>query len=97
MDDGYIDITLFETSPLQFAINFPRIYFGTFQKTQRHYKAKRILIRGQNLHIQYHGELLGIKDEIEINVLPKALKVIAPAEPSPEIPDTNSHPENVEL
>jgi hypothetical protein len=28
--------------------------------------------------MQYHGEIWGIKDQIEVNVIPRALKIIVP-------------------
>lgn len=77
IDDGFLDITLFETSWLKYLLCFPLIYFGFYQRTQKHYKAKKIIIRGQNLPVQYNGEFLGSKDKIEFKVLPRALKVIA--------------------
>ena len=76
IDDGYIDVTFFEITAWKYMLFFPGIYFGTFQKTQRHYKAKEILIRGKNLPVQYNGELLGLMDEVRLKILPKALKII---------------------
>ncbi|MBD3414306.1 MAG: hypothetical protein GF421_07750 [Candidatus Aminicenantes bacterium] len=78
IDDGYIDMTFFEISNLKFLLFFPSIYFGTFQKTQRHFKAKEIIIRGNKLPVQYNGELLGKTNRIEIHIHPKALKVLTP-------------------
>lgn len=78
VDDGYIDITFFEVSGPRYLLNFPRIYLGTFQKTQKHFKAKRAVFRGRGLPIQYHGEYLGVRDEIEVDILPRAMTVIAP-------------------
>ena len=78
IDDGFVDATFFEISSLKFMLYFPGIYFGTFQKTQPHYKAKRMVIKGTNLPVQYNGELLGKRDQIEVKILPKALKVICP-------------------
>lgn len=78
IDDGYVDVTFFEISSLKFMLTFPGIYFGTFQKTQLHYKAKRIVIKGTNLPVQYNGELLGKRDQVEIKIMPKTLKVICP-------------------
>ena len=78
IDDGYLDITFFELSGIKYFVHFPRIYFGTFQKTQKHYKTKKIVLRGKDLPIQYNGELLGLKDKIEMKVLPRAIKVICP-------------------
>jgi diacylglycerol kinase (ATP) len=77
IDDGFLDITLFETSWLKYLLCFPLIYSGFFQRTQRHFKAKKMIIRGQNLPVQYNGEFLGSKDKIECEILPQALKVIA--------------------
>jgi diacylglycerol kinase (ATP) len=76
--DGYIDTVFFEISWLKYVLLFPLIYFGILQRTQRHYKAKKIIFHGKNLCIQYHGEILGTKDRIEVNVLPRALKIIMP-------------------
>ncbi len=79
IDDGYIDITFFEISSWKFFLYFPSIYFGTFQRTQRHFKAKKIIFKGKNLPIQYNGELLGKRDQIELTILPKAINVISPS------------------
>jgi diacylglycerol kinase family enzyme len=77
-DDGFIDITFFELTPTQYLLAFPRIYFGTFQKKLKHFKAKKAVFRGRDLHIQYHGEYLGIRDIITLSILPRALTVIIP-------------------
>jgi len=76
LDDGYIDITFFETSGFQYFLLFPSIYLGSFQKTQKHFKAKKVILKGKDLPIQYHGEGLGIKDTIKMSIIPHALKVI---------------------
>lgn len=78
IDDGYIDITFFEISSWKYMLYFPSIYFGTFQKTQRHFKARRIMFHGNDLPVQYNGELLGIMNSIELKILPKAIRVISP-------------------
>jgi len=78
MDDGYIDLTLFETSGLRYLLLFPLIYLGWYQRFLKHFKAKRIIFRGRQLPIQYHGELLGVKNEIEVNIIPQALRIITP-------------------
>ncbi len=83
IDDGYIDITLFEISGWRYWLYFPSIYFGTFQKTQKHFKAKRIILRGIDLPMQYNGELLGIQDKVEMKILPCALKIITPSKNIP--------------
>jgi len=78
VDDGYIDITFFQISGFKYLMLFPLIYLGKFQKTQKNFKAKRVILRGKNLPIQYHGEVLGVKDKIELRILPRALKIIVP-------------------
>ena len=78
IDDGYIDLTFFEVSGSKFLLSFPSIYFGKFQKTQRHFKAMRAIIKGKSLPVQYNGELLGRRDVVELNILPRALKIISP-------------------
>lgn len=78
IDDGFIDITLFEISGWKYWLYFPSIYFGTFQKTQKHFKAKKIILHGKDLPIQYNGELFGIQDKVEMQILPCALKIITP-------------------
>ena len=77
IDDGFLDITLFETTGVKYILAFPLIYFGLFQKRQKHFKAKKIIIRGQKLPIQYNGEFLGERREIRLEVLPQALKIIS--------------------
>ena len=77
-DDGYLDITLFEINGIQYLFLFPFIYLGLLQRTQKHFKAKHMIVRGNELPVQYNGEFLGIKDEIELKILPRALKIIIP-------------------
>jgi diacylglycerol kinase (ATP) len=76
IDDGFLDITLYEISGLKYLLFFPLIFLGLYQKTQKHYKAKKMIVRGKDLPAQYNGEFLAMKDKFEINVLPRALKVI---------------------
>jgi diacylglycerol kinase family enzyme len=78
IDDGFLDITLYETGGFKYLLFFPLIYFGLYQKTQKHFKAKKVIIRGKDLPAQYNGEFLGIKDKFEFRVLPRALKIISP-------------------
>jgi diacylglycerol kinase (ATP) len=78
IDDGYLDITFFETSGWKYLMFFSLIYLGLFQKTQKHFKAKKMIIKGKDLPVQYNGEFLGIKDKIEVKVVPRAVKVIGP-------------------
>jgi len=77
IDDGYLDITFFETKGWVYLLCFPLIFFGLFQKTQKHFKAKQMTIRGKDLAVQYNGEPFGVEDEIKLQVLPRALKVIS--------------------
>jgi len=76
LDDGYLDITLFETSWLKYYLCFSLIYLGLYQRTQKHFKAKKMIIRSQALPVQYNGEFLGFRDEVTFKILPRALKVI---------------------
>jgi diacylglycerol kinase family enzyme len=80
VDDNFLDITFFELSRLKSILFFPLIYFGIFQRTQKHFKAKKIIISGRNLPVQYNGEVLGVRDKIELKVLPRAMKIICPKE-----------------
>jgi diacylglycerol kinase family enzyme len=78
IDDGYLDVTFFDIRAYSYVFYFPLIYTGRYQKILQHFKVKRMLIRGKDLHIQYNGEILPIRDEIELKVLPKAVRIIAP-------------------
>jgi len=74
--DGYLDITFFEFGPITFLAAFPMIYLGLFQRTQRHFKARRITIHGKSLPVQYNGEVLGELDTVTFRVLPASLRVV---------------------
>ena len=78
IDDGYLDVTFFDIRAYSFVFYFPLIYTGRYQKILKHFKVKRMLIRGKDLHIQYNGEIMPVRDEIELKVLPKAVRVIGP-------------------
>jgi diacylglycerol kinase family enzyme len=78
VDDGYLDITLFEMGPLKYALLFPLIYLGVCQKRMPHFKAKRVIIHGRNLPIQFNGEFLGDRDRVEFRVLPRAIRMVCP-------------------
>lgn len=78
IDDGYLDVTLFDIRAYSYVINFPLIYLGQYQKVLKHFKAKRVIIRGRSLHIQYNGEILDRKESLELRVLPRAIRIIAP-------------------
>lgn len=76
LDDGYLDIVLFEMPPLVYILLFPLIYFGWLQKRLKHFKAKEVVIKGQSLDIQYNGEYLAAPDSVRVKILPAALKVM---------------------
>ena len=76
IDDGLLDITLFETSGVKYFLFFPLIYFGLYQRSQKHFKAKQMTVRGKHLPVQYNGEFLAERNEVHIEVLPKALSII---------------------
>jgi len=78
VDDGYLDITLFEMKPIKYALLFPLIYLGVYQRRMRHFKAKRVVIRGRSLPIQFNGEFLGDRDRVEFRVLPRAIRILCP-------------------
>ena len=58
IDDGYLDVTLFDIRAYNYLLNFPLIYLGHYQKILKHFKARRVIIRGDILHAQYNGEIL---------------------------------------
>lgn len=78
IDDGMLDITIFEFSGWQYLLTFPLNYFGIIQLSQKHYKAKKIYVKGKDLAVQYNGEPFGFRQELTLEVIPKALKVICP-------------------
>jgi diacylglycerol kinase (ATP) len=78
IDDGYLDVTFFDIRAFSYVFYFPLIYTGRYQKILKHFKVKRLVILGKDLHIQYNGEIMPVRDEIELKVLPKAIRVIGP-------------------
>jgi diacylglycerol kinase family enzyme len=78
LEDEYLDVTFYEMKGWKYALLLPLTYFGLSQRRLRHLKAKRLVLKGQDLPVQYHGEYLGKKDRVEIKVVPKAIRVIAP-------------------
>jgi diacylglycerol kinase (ATP) len=74
--DGFLDLTLLEIGPARFLLAFPLLYLGIFQRTQRHYKAKQIVIRGKSLPVQYNGEVLGELDQVTFKVVPKSIRIV---------------------
>lgn len=78
LDDDNLDITFYETSGLKYVLVLPLLYIGLYQRTQKHFKAKRLVLRGKNLPIQYHGEFLGTRDRVEARVLPYRTRFLCP-------------------
>jgi len=79
VDDGYLDVTLFEMGPFKYSLLFPLIYFGFYQRRMRHFKARRVVINGRDLPMQFNGEFLGNRDRLEFRILPKAIRMVTPA------------------
>jgi len=78
IDDGYLDVTVFDIRAITYVLYFPLIYLGIYQKLLKHYKVRRIIIKGGDLHAQYNGEAIETRDAFELKVLHKALRVIRP-------------------
>ena len=78
VDDGYLDITLFEIGPFRYTLLFPLIYLGLYPFRHRHFKAREIIVSGPNLPVQNHGEFLGYHDRIGIRVRPRAVQISCP-------------------
>ncbi len=76
--DEYLDITFFDMRARRYAMALPLTYFGLYQRRLRHVKAKRMVLHGRNLPIQYHGEFLGVRDRVEVTMIPQAIQIIAP-------------------
>ncbi|MDH7513772.1 MAG: diacylglycerol kinase family protein [Clostridiales bacterium] len=86
LEDGYLDITFFEMSGFKYVLLLPLIFFGIWQRRQKHYKAKKLILRGKNLPVQYHGEYLDTMDKVEIRVLPRVFRVIGPVRREKALP-----------
>jgi diacylglycerol kinase family enzyme len=78
LEDQYLDITFFEMSGWKYVLLLPLTYFGLSQRRLKNIKAKRLVIKGKEIPVQYHGEYLGKKNRIEVKVVPHAIRVIAP-------------------
>ena len=78
VDDGYLDVTLFEMGPVKYSIVFPLVFFGLYQRRLRHYKAKRVIIEGQDMPMQFNGEFIGNRNRLEYRVLPRAIRMVIP-------------------
>jgi diacylglycerol kinase family enzyme len=78
LEDEYLDVTFYEMSGRKYALLLPLTYLGLSQRRLRNFKTKRLVLRGKGLPVQYHGEFLGTRDRVEVKVVPKAIRVIAP-------------------
>ncbi|HUU38335.1 MAG TPA: diacylglycerol kinase family protein [Candidatus Desulfaltia sp.] len=78
LDDDYLDITFFEMPGWKYALLLPLTYFGLYQRRLRNFKARKLVLRGQGLPVQYHGEYLGTRDRVEVKSMPRAIRIIAP-------------------
>ncbi len=76
--DEYLDITFFDMKPRRYLALLPLTYLGLYQRRLRHFKAKRMVLHGRDLPVQYHGEYLGTMDRVEVRMVPQAIRVIAP-------------------
>jgi diacylglycerol kinase (ATP) len=76
--DEYLDITFFDMRVRRYIMLLPLTYFGLYQHRLQHFKARRMVLRGRDLPIQYHGEFLGTRDRVEVRMVPQAIQVIAP-------------------
>jgi len=94
-DDGFLDITFFEMSGPQYVLSLPSIYFGRKQLRLRHFKARRLTLRGEKLPIQYNGEFFGWRQQITFEVWPKVLKLICPQPKRSEIKPDEIKPDEM--
>jgi diacylglycerol kinase (ATP) len=79
IDDGYLDVTLFEMISPLYILLYPFTFLGLLQRRLRHFKVKRAVFRGSRLPIQYNGEDLPHQDAINLEVVPHAIRLIVPA------------------
>jgi len=78
LEDEYLDVTFYEMSGWKYALLLPLTYFGLSQRRLKNFKAKKLVLTGKGLPVQYHGEYLGKRDRVEVKVIPQAIRVIAP-------------------
>lgn len=78
IDDGYLDVTFFEMRAPTYIVSFPFIFFGLLQRRLRHFKVKKVVLRGKDLPLQYNGEDLPPQDTITLKVIPHAIRLIVP-------------------
>lgn len=78
LDDGYLDITLFNMRKRDLMLNFHKIYFGKHADGIAHFKAKEVFVEGEKLPCQHDGEFLGEYSNIKFKVKEKAIKILVP-------------------
>jgi diacylglycerol kinase (ATP) len=78
LDDDYLDITFYEMPGWKYALLLPLTYFGLYQRRLKNFKARRLVLRGKALPVQYNGEYLGTRDRVEVKAMPRAIRIIAP-------------------
>jgi len=78
LEDEYLDVTFYEMKGWKYALLLPLTYFGLSQRRLRNLKAKRLVLKGKDLPVQYHGEYIGKRDRVEVKVVPQAIRIIAP-------------------
>ena len=78
LDDDYLDITFYEMPGWKYALLLPLTYFGLYQRRLKNFKARRLVLRGRALPVQYNGEYLGTRDRVEVKAMPRAIRIIAP-------------------
>ena len=78
LEDEYLDVTFFEMSVWKYALLLPLTYFGLSQRRLKNFKAKKLVLKGKDLPVQYHGEYLQKRDRVEVKVIPQAIRIIAP-------------------
>ena len=78
VDDGYLDVTLFEMGPLKYTLIFPFLYLGLVQGRFRHFKVREAALSGPDMPVQYNGEFLGYLPRVTVRALPRALRIVCP-------------------
>jgi diacylglycerol kinase family enzyme len=76
--DDYLDITFFDMRARRYLLLFPLTYLGLYQRRLQHFKARRMILQGRELPVQYHGEFLGTRDRVDVRVVPQAIRIIGP-------------------
>lgn len=81
IDDGYLDIVILKEFPL---ISLPKLAYQLFHSNfdqSRYvetYRGKKITLKGENLRAHLDGEPVLFPDQMDLEVLPRSLKVLVP-------------------